>query len=728
MIRGDRQMENIKITDEPFAIGYLEEPSECLVKKVGAGLLRAARDTEITINPKTGFAELILWQKLIWAQTYHVGININSELLKKKEAEHPENKDDYEYLLHAMPDTNTRIMESFSSLESDILDSRAAWGGTWGGHAVPNLIDFARYGTIELRKKVNQYKGIHPENPDFYDGILLLLDAVDLLGERVHKQAEEMYRRSEGKAGQKLKRLMNAFGYCPRLPAKTFADACCVYVLLFSLDGIDSPGHFDQYMFDFWKNSEIEESREALSDIWEFFHDTRTWNLCISGSDENWNDLTNDLTYEIIEMMIEKRYQTPNVTMRCHRNTPRKLYEAAYRSIATGTGMPALYNDEAVCPALERLGIPPCDSHEYVMNGCNQIDIQGKSHMGLEDGEVNLAKAVELAISGGICTVTGKKIGADTGDAAGFSTFDDFFHAVIKQTYHLADAAVSMSNKSQKVIRDFSGHPLRSLTIEGCMEKARDYKNSGPLYGHGQVLAEGIADAIDSLAAVKRYVYEEKLFTMTELRDALNADFSGYETIFEILRNSPLRFGNDDDYVDGPGSELVDSLNRYLLTKHTFRGGIYGGGCSPFSRAAWYGERTGALPNGKRKCESMFSDSIGAYPGKDVKGPTALLNSCLRFDQTLPTSGFILNLKFDSALFGTKRGREGFIALCQTYFAEKGQQLQVNVLNREELLDAMEKPECHKNLIVRVGGYSDYFVNLPRTLQENVLARTSYAL
>ncbi len=721
-------MYQIHLVDEPFARGYLEEPSNNLVMKTASGILRAAQEMELYLNPVTGFCEFTMWQHLIWAQTYHCGVITNWELLKKKEEENPEFAEDYAYIKKSMPNVELRISEAFSPQEKSILNSRGAWGGTWGGHAVPNLIDFARYGTIALRDKVRKHQADHPVAKEFYDGILILLDAIDILGNRIHASAVEQYRTAQGDTRRKFRRLARTFSTCPRLPASTFADACAVFVLLFTLDGIDSPGHFDQYMIEFWRKSDLQESREALADIWEFFHDTRSWNLCISGSDEHWNDLTNELTYEILDVMIEKRYQTPNVTMRCHRNTPEELLQAAYRSIATGIGMPALYNDEAVCPALEQLGIPPCDSHKYVMNGCNQIDIQGKSHMGLEDGEVNLAKALELAISNGFCTVTGKHIGADTGDAANFKTFNEFFNAVMRQVFHLSDAAVSMANKAQKIYRDLSGHPLRSLTIQGCMEKARDYKDGGPLYGHGQILAEGVADAIDSLAAVKRYIFEEKRFTMSELRDALVADFEGYEKIYMLLRNSSLRFGNDNDYVDNIGKQLVDGFNNYLLTKHTFRGGIYGGGCSPFSRQAWYGSKTGALPNGRKKCETMFSESIGAYPGKDVNGPTALLNSCLKFDHTLPTSGFILNIKFDAELFNSPRGMKGFLALCRVYFNGQGQQLSVSVLNREDLLDAMEHPEDHKNLIVRVGGYSDYFINLPRELQENVVARTTHAL
>ncbi len=509
-------------------------------------------------------------------------------------------------------------------------------------------------------------------------------------------------------------------------PANTFAEACCVYVMMFTMDGIDSPGHFDWYMHEFWERSDYAESREALEDIWEFFHNTRTWNLCISGSDENWNDRTYPLTYEILDVCAKYKYQTPNLTMRCHRNTPEKLLRAAAKAMGAGTGMPTLYNDEAMCPALEKLGICPRDAHEYVMNGCNQVDIQGKSHMGLEDGEVNLGMAVEYAFFNGVNQKKQKKIGAETGDVSEFDTFEKFYEAVKTQVRYITDAACSMSNKSQRMYAALSANPIRTLTTQGCLEKGRDYKNGGPLYGHGQILAEGVPDSIDSIANVKKFVYDDKKYTITEVRDALAANFVGYEEMYDTFKKSGLNFGNDIEYVDEIAKDFINSYNTYFQNKPTVRGGFFSGGCSPFTRPAQNGGAVGALPNGKKFEEYLYGDSIGATPGCDVNGPTALLSSCLAFDHTIPTSGFILNIRFDAKLFNTEKGVDGFIALYHAYFDNKGQQLSVTVLNRADLLDAMKNPDAHRNLIVRVGGYSDYFVNLGRELQENIIARTDY--
>ena len=285
-----------------------------------------------------------------------------------------------------------------------------------------------------------------------------------------------------------------------------------------------------------------------------------------------------------------------------------------------------------------------------------------------------------------------------------------------------------MANKSQRVVAEHCPMPLRCLTTIGCIERGIEFKSGGPLYGHGQILTEGMADTFDSLAAIKKYVFDEKRLDMPTLLAALDADYDGYPEVYKLLCGNPDRFGNDIEWVDELAGYVTDHFMRHLLTLRTYRGGVYGGGCSPFNRAANNGRHTAALPNGRRKGDPYFADSIGAVPGADTHGPTALLKSVLHYDQTEVTSGFVLNLKFDKALFATDKGKNGFVGLVKTYFAYGGQQVQVNVLDEDELLDAQQNPDAHRDLIVRVGGYSDYFNNLTRDLQNNVIARTGHKL
>lgn len=716
-------MYKFTVPDEPFAVGYLSIDSESKYVRTGAGYIEMIKAVKITFDPETGFPEYD-FGPMACTSSWSTGQSPNIGWLISKTDYQSEYADDYNYIIENMKHLSTdNFWAEFTENEWNITRSGSGWGGTWGGHSVPDLIDFACLGTEKIREKILSYRENNPQSDDFYEGLILTLDAVELLCKKIYDAAKE---KNEKSPNSKLERIIKTFERCPQKPAKTFAEAICVYQMIVSLDGDDSPGHFDWFMIDFWNRSDYAESREALEDIWLYFHKTRTWNLCIGGSDENWNDKTNALTYEILDVARKYKFQTPNLTMRYHRNTPEKLLLEAAETIGCGMGMPVLYNDEVVCPALESLGIPPCDSHLYVMNGCNQIDIQGKSHMGLEDGEVNVGLALKYALFNGYNVKAEKQIGAKTGDAEEFDTFEKFYDAVKAQIMYLTDAVCSMANKAQKSYAEYTSNPLRSITTEGCIEKGLDYKNSGPLYLHGQVLAEGVPELIDSLANIKKFVYEEGRFTLAEVRDALSANYEGYEKMRLTFKNSGLNFGNDIEYVDSIAKDIIDFYNTYLRTKKTYRGGIYTGGCSPFNRAANNGYAAGALPNGKRDGESLYGDSIGATPGCDVKGPTALLNSCLAFDHKLAGSGFILNLKFDKSLFNSPAGISGFIALAKTYFSRGGQQLSVTVVSREELLDAVKNPDAHRNLIVRVGGFSEYFVNLTPELQQNVIARTNY--
>ena len=714
---------------EPFGRGFLSCPGESKIKKMAAGLVTAAKNLPLEFDLENGFV-YAGFQKQATGMSFRSSLFSKEELLDELAAKYPEDAEELMVIKEGMrPWMKHADLQGnfFSERQNMLLAEKHLWGGTWMGHCVPEFAGIIKKGTGYYREKAEEYRKINVGRDDFYDAIVMTMDALDLFGRRICEEAGALAEKTEHPEERKrLEAIRDTFSHAPEKPCRDFVEACIVFVWLFYLDGIDSPGHFDQYMYDFWKVTESGLRRRYLEAVWQFMHNTRTWNLCISGSDENWNDLSNDLTYEILDVTAKYKYHTPNLTLRWHRNTPEKLMQAAYRALASGCSMPALYNDEAVCPALERLGIPPRDSHSYVMNGCNQIDIQGKSHMGLEDGEVVIAKAVELVLFNGISPKTGRDVGLHTGDPTEFQDFDQFFAAFLRQLDDMTDAAAEMSNTAQRAYAAEAPNPLRSALIEGCIEKGRDYKDGGPIYGNGQILAEGIADAIDSLAAVKKYIYEEKRYTMGELVDALKADFEGYEEMYHTLKKSDLKFGNDIGYVDSIGKEIIDHFNRRLLEIETVRGGHFSGGCSPYNRAAGYGAALGALPNGKKSGESMIADSIGAVPGCDRNGTTALLNSCLCFDHTLAGSGFILNIKFERDLFRSEEGREAFLGLWRTYFTRKGQQLSVTVVSAEELLDAQKHPEKHGDLIVRIGGYSDYFVRLSKATQENVIARTGF--
>ena len=717
---------------EPFARHFMSAGNSSadvpVNVKIAYGMYGVALESDVELDDDTQLMQ-IKSPHMAVNYSYGGGIGFDGDSLRAKAEKYPDKADLISTIINEFAPRNTGalIWNSFSQNELDLNQSGACWGGTWGGHANPNYDALLHLGIDGIKKEIIKYRAVNPDKAEFYDGVDKALDSVLVLGEKCLEYLKEKLSSCTGDEKEKYEKLVRAYEVIPRFPAYDFLSAAQFFWLVYSFDGIDSPGRFDQFMIDYYRKSDKSEANFWLENLWKAFYKTRSWNLCIGGTDENWNDVSNELSYAVLETAAKFKYHTPNLTMRVSRSTPDSLWKKAADVIATGIGMPALYNDEAVCPALESLGIPPVDAHLYCMNGCNQIDIMGKSHMGLEDGEVSLYKCLDLALNDGVCSITGKQIGIKTGDASEFSTFDELMDAYKKQVEFVTLAAISCANKAQKIYSEHAPNPRRSALIDGCLIKGRDYKSGGPLYGHGQILTEGIADTADSLAAVKRFVFEEKSVTMVELIHALKTNFADSEDLRIKLANSD-KFGNDNEYTDVIAGEIIDHFFRFLMTQKTFRGGYYSGGCSPFTRAPDYGRAVGAMPNGRKKSDSIIADSIGATPGRNTNGPTAALKSALNYNHKLAGSGFILNLKFGKNMLASAKGRDSFISLAKAYFANYGQQLSVTVVSADELKDAQLHPENHRNLIVRVGGFSDYFANLSKDLQDNVIKRTEFEL
>lgn len=710
---------------DPFLYGYFSDETLEHGERVGLALLHAAKNIEIRFSrqllPETAF------ETKYGSSGYSPseGLWFNNDNIMKLAEEFPEHKETLRRYIRELNVFKSKASRLYSEHTQALDRSGAGWGGGWGGHSNPDYSRIVNFGTEHIRTIIAENRDKYPDEACFYRSCSFCLDAIDIFGERYREQALISAENCENKDDKAFFLSMaKAFETVPKSGAYDFMSAMCSFMLIFALDGSDSPGRFDQYMYPAYSKTENkEEIIDLLDRLWDYFHDHRSWNLCISGSDENSNDETNSLTYDILAMERKKRYNTPNLTCRVHRNTPDKLWNAIVDTLATGTGLPALYNDDIVCAALEKIGIPPEDSHDYCMNGCNQIDILGKSHMGLEDGEVAFTKCLEFALHNGTDAMSGEKVSIETGDPRTFTSYERFERAFMDQLEFVTYNSCSSANSWQHLRGMFEPHPLRSCLIEGCLEKGRDYRNGGPLYNHGQILAEGIADTGDSLYAVKKLVYDEKKYTMSELIDALSANFKGYEQLHRDFKNCE-KFGNDIEEVDLITARALNRFFTVLKRNNTYRGGIFTGGCSTFNRAADYGQQTAALPNGKLIGEPLLADSIAATPGRDTNGPTAQIKSVLKFNHIDACSGFVFQNKFEKKMFCSEKGKASFIALAKAYFASGGQQYTVTVVSPEDLLDAKVHPENHRNLIVRVGGYSDYFVDLEEELQDNVIERT----
>ncbi|MEK7399374.1 MAG: pyruvate formate lyase family protein [Candidatus Poribacteria bacterium] len=660
------------------------------------------------------------------------GIYCNTKLAEELKQQFPEWQEYIEALVNFWLERIPASRISYQENERFMNGQNVYWAG-WGGHAVLGFEKVLAEGTHGIRKTINYYlpKEHDPEKRAFRYALLIVCDGIDSFALNYAKSALDMIENETDE--KRLRELATIAYHCSNVPkhgARTFPEALQAFWFIHLLDGNDSPGRFDQFMFPYYQrdiesgNLAQNEAQDWIDHLWKRFNDTRSWNVCVGGLKPDGNDGTNDLTFMALEATRRIKKVAPNLSLRIHKNSSQKLWEKAIDVIETGVGMPALYNDEVFVPALMRYGISEEDARDYAMNGCSQVDIQGKSHIGLEDGEMNLLKCLELALHDGFDPNNKHQVGLHTGDPKGFNSFDQIWQAYIAQVEYFSKRLTEASNIVQKAHAETSPNLFRSLFIEGCIEKGLNFKAGGPKYNHGQILTQGIANTADSLAVIKKLVFEEKRISIDELLDAIDNDFPDESLRQQLIHEVP-KFGNDDDYVDNIAAQVIDHFYRHLNTYKTWRGGIYGGGSIVFTRAVSFGGKVGATPDG-RKAYTPLADSVGPTQGRDLNGPTAVFNSVAKIPQILAQSAYVLNIKFTPAI--VRNDKDKVISLFKTYFSKGGQQIQVNVVDKETLVRAKEYPEQYEGLIVRVGGFSGYFRHLSPAHQDDVIARTEHLL
>jgi formate C-acetyltransferase len=417
------------------------------------------------------------------------------------------------------------------------------------------------------------------------------------------------------------------------------------------------------------------------------------------------------------------------VAFRVTEKTPDSFIVEALKALSHGSGRPALYNDDLYVKTLKSmdLGLRDEDSREIGFGGCTETMIAGLSNVGSLEGTINLAKALELSIFDGLDPVTKMQNGPHTGKLEDFKTFEEFIVALKRQIQYQTDSFIS-SNHIELRKRFTSGDPklYRTFFTRDCVKNRKSFEAGGARYNWAVVTYQGIANMIDGAAAIRKTIFEDKGVSSDELVQALKSNFKGHENTRRKLLAAP-KFGNDNNYVDSIGANLIDYSWKELYSHETPRGGRYIASCILFTTYLGAGRTVAATPDGRKAFEALV-DSVGAVPGCDEKGPTALLKSITKLPLHLAAGTPVLNLRFQKSLFNNEESVAKLAKLVRAFFKQGGMQIQISVLDSKEMRNAQMNPEKHKDLIVRIGGYSEYFNILEKDLQETVIKRTEHGL
>jgi len=531
----------------------------------------------------------------------------------------------------------------------------------------------------------------------------------------------------DGKRREELFGIADACAWIARLPPRTFHEALQLVWFAHLANTVDSFGRFDQYLRPFYERDRAsgvltrEQALYLIEHLWlKVVEAVRIQNLTLGGLTPEGEDATNELTYLCLQASRELRVPQPNLSLRLSSRSAESLLDAALQTVATGLGVPALYNDGLIVPALRELGIAENDANGYCLAGCTQVVIPAKSNFLCDDGVLNALKCLEWALNDGVDPITGEQVGPRTGSTGELAGYADLWAAFESQVRYASRLLAEACNTHDDSYARQCGSAVRTLLVQSCLDRGIGVLEGGAIYNAAQTECVGITNSADSLAAIKRLVYEEGRCSLSELVEALHSDWAGQETLAAYCRNRLSKFGNDDDYVDGILRDVAELVFREVRAQPSRRGGRFIPGEVVFIWHIDAGRKAGATPDGRRSGQPL-ADSAGPSQGCNRNGPTAIINSMTKYDQSLGTTCVVLNLMFSKTDFATGK----LAPLVRSYFERGGMQLQVNVLDKKLLRQAQERPDTFRHLTVRVGGYSAYFTELAKELQEEILSRTA---
>ena len=583
-----------------------------------------------------------------------------------------------------------------------------------------------------------------PEKRTFYETTRIAIEAAIRFVER-YADTLLAYRDWPGVDGTRARELTEMAGVCRKVaaqPPETFREAIQLVWLVHLIANIGdgaalSFARFDQYLYPFYARDiergalTREEAKALVSCLWLKVnepHMRTVQSLCIAGVRPDGTCGANELTRLCLDVCRELKEPYPNLAVRVSKDTPEWLWDEIVETVKAGVGHPMLLNDDTWVSNFERLGYPPEAARDYYNMGCVEMMIQGQTGEWRGCGPMNLPGVLELAFRNGEANMAGET-GAKTGEIDSFRTFKEFLAACFAQIQHRVRLNRDNARQQDEQRRGKCYDPFTSAFIDDCVERGLDMYQGGTRFATIRpMVGIGLATVADSLVAIKRLVFDERRYTLSELWEILKSDFGGHESLrVELDRRMPC-FGNDDAEVDGIARQVFAA---YTDAVHACNDGSIPGtfvtGMFSYTGHISTGEITMATANGRCRGETV-SNGIAPGQGRDVNGPTRAINSVAKVDHSRITGACAYNLKLSPALVRGEAGSRNLRAMLETYIDQGGCQIQVNFTDQETLRDAQEHPEQHRNLIVRVAGYSEYFNNLDRRLQNEIISRTAHGV
>ena len=553
---------------------------------------------------------------------------------------------------------------------------------------------------------------------------------------------------------ERRRELLSIADICQRVPARAprnFWEALQAYWfvhlgVITELNPWDAfnPGRLDQHLAPFYTREleagtlSRERARELLQAFWIKFNnhpappkvgvtsqESNTYVdfalINLGGVSVDNKDAVNELSFLILEVIEEMRLLQPSSMVQLSKKNPDRILKKALEIIKTGYGQPSIFNAEAIVQELTRQGKSIEDARQGGASGCVEAGAFGRECYILT-GYFNLAKILEITLHNGVDPRTGKEIGLRTGDPLSFSTFDELFQAYAGQLKHFVDIKILGNNIIERINAKYMPVPFLSLLIDDCIVRGRDYNQGGARYNTSYIQGVGLGSTTDALAALKYHVFDRQTLKMQELLSVLDLDFRGHETFRDVLLQATPKYGNDDDYADDVLQAVFEAFYRSVNGRPNAKGGAHRINLLPTTSHVYFGSVIGSLPDG-RKSGAPLSEGISPVQGADRQGPTAVVKSASKIDH-LRTGGTLLNQKFLPQILGDAEGINNLVHFIRSYFRMDGHHIQFNVVDAHTLRRAQEFPDEYRDLIVRVAGYSDYFVDLGPELQEEIIQRT----